>query len=113
MLAAVRVLQGIGFSAFFVANYSYVIDLTPPARRGWALGIYGVAGLVATAVAPLIGEGMVRRMGFGRSSSWPRPWRWWRPGTSGACRADDRVDRCPWRGRSGSAAGWTSSAIAT
>jgi MFS family permease len=64
MLAAVRVLQGIGFSAFFVANYSYVIDLTPPARRGWALGIYGVAGLVATAVAPLIGEGMIRRMGF-------------------------------------------------
>jgi MFS family permease len=64
MLAFVRVLQGIGFSAFFVANYSYVIDLTPPARRGWALGIYGVAGLVATAVAPLVGEGMIRRMGF-------------------------------------------------
>jgi MFS family permease len=64
MLAFVRVLQGVGFSAFFVANYSYVIDLTPPARRGWALGIYGVAGLVATAVAPLIGEVMVRRMGF-------------------------------------------------
>jgi MFS family permease len=64
MLAFVRVLQGIGFSAFFVANYSYVIDLTPPARRGWALGIYGVAGLVATAVAPLVGEGVIRRMGF-------------------------------------------------
>ncbi len=43
-LAVVRALQGIAFSAFFVANYSYVIDLTPPARRGWALGIYGVAG---------------------------------------------------------------------
>jgi len=64
MLAFVRGLQGVGFSAFFVANYSYVLDRTPPARRGWALGIYGVAGLVATAVAPLIGEGMVRRMGF-------------------------------------------------
>jgi MFS family permease len=64
-LAFVRVLQGVGFSAFFVANYSYVIDLTPPASRGWALGIYGVAGLVATAFAPLIGEGMIRRMGFG------------------------------------------------
>jgi len=64
MLAFVRALQGVGFSAFFVANYSYVLDLTPPSRRGWALGIYGVAGLVATAVAPLIGEGMVRRMGF-------------------------------------------------
>jgi len=64
MLAFVRALQGVGFSAFFVANYSYVLDLTPPARRGWALGIYGVAGLVATAVAPLIGEWVIRRMGF-------------------------------------------------
>jgi MFS family permease len=64
VLAGVRALQGIAFSAFFVANYSYVIDLTPPAQRGWALGIYGVAGLVATAIAPLVGEGMIRRMGF-------------------------------------------------
>ena len=46
-------IQGIGFSAFFVANFSYVIDLVPPARRGWALGIYGVSGLASTALAPL------------------------------------------------------------
>src|SRR5213593_1442055 len=64
LLALVRALQGVGFSAFFVANYSYVLDLTPPERRGWALGIYGVAGLVATAVAPLIGEAIVRKLGF-------------------------------------------------
>jgi MFS family permease len=64
MLAVVRVLQGVAFSAFFVANYSYVLDLTPPERRGWALGIYGVAGLVATAIAPLAGEWVIRRMGF-------------------------------------------------
>lgn len=64
LLALVRVLQGLGFSCFFVANYSYVIDLVPPARRGWALGIYGVAGLVGTAVAPLLGEGIIRRLGF-------------------------------------------------
>ena len=36
VLAIVRGLQGIGFSAFFVANYSYVLDLTPPERRGCA-----------------------------------------------------------------------------
>src|SRR5881628_136018 len=64
LLALVRGLQGIGFSAFFVANYSYVLDLTPPSHRGWALGIYGVAGLVATATAPLVGEWVIRRMGF-------------------------------------------------
>ena len=64
MLGVVRVLQGLGFSAFFVANFSYVIDLVPPARRGWALGIYGVSGLASTALAPLLGEWVIRRFGF-------------------------------------------------
>jgi MFS family permease len=63
-LAIVRAVQGIGFSAFFVANFSYVIDLVPPARRGWALGIYGVSGLAATGLAPLVGEWIARRWGF-------------------------------------------------
>jgi MFS family permease len=64
VLASVRVLQGFGFSAYFVAMFSYVVDLVPPAQRGWALGIYGVSGFVATAVAPLFGEIIVRRSGF-------------------------------------------------
>src|SRR5436190_14200468 len=64
LLAVVRVLQGLGFSCFFVSNYSLVIDLVPPARRGWALGIYGVAGLTATALAPLLSEWVIRRLGF-------------------------------------------------
>jgi MFS family permease len=63
-LALVRVLQGVGFSAFFVANFSYVIDLVPPAQRGWALGLYGVSGLASTAITPLVGELIVRRFGF-------------------------------------------------
>jgi MFS family permease len=63
-LAVARALQGLGFSAFFVANYSYVIDLVPPAERGWALGIYGVSGLMATALAPLAGELIIRHLGF-------------------------------------------------
>ncbi|MBI2013946.1 MAG: MFS transporter [Candidatus Rokubacteria bacterium] len=64
VLAAVRVLQGLGFSMFFVASYSYVIDLVPPARRGWALGLYGASGLLATAVAPVGSEWVIRRWGF-------------------------------------------------
>jgi MFS family permease len=63
-LGLVRVLQGIGFSAYFVASFAYVVDLVPPARRGWALGIYGVSGLVSTAVAPVLGEWVIRRFGF-------------------------------------------------
>lgn len=63
-LVVVRVLQGVAFSVFFVANFSHVIDLVPPEKRGWALGIYGVSGLLSTAIAPLIGEGVIRRFGF-------------------------------------------------
>ena len=63
-LILVRVLQGLGFSAFFVANFSYVLDLVEPDRRGMALGIYGISGFASTAVAPLAGEWLVRRWGF-------------------------------------------------
>lgn len=65
LLAALRVVQGLGFSAFFVANYMHVIDLVPVERRGWALGIYGVSGFLGTALAPVAGELIVRRLGFG------------------------------------------------
>jgi MFS family permease len=64
LLALVRILQGLGFSAFFVSNFSYVIDLIEPERRGMALGIYGVSGFLSTALAPLVGEWLVRRWGF-------------------------------------------------
>jgi MFS family permease len=64
LLAVVRALQGIGFSLFFVASFSYVVDLIPPAERGWALGIYGISGFVSTAVAPLVGEWVIRTAGF-------------------------------------------------
>jgi len=64
LLAVVRALQGIGFSMFFVASFSYVLDIIPPAERGWALGIYGVSGFVSTAIAPLIGESVIRTVGF-------------------------------------------------
>src|SRR5438034_1570455 len=64
LLVLVRVLQGLGFSAFFVANFSYVLDLIEPSRRGMALGIYGVSGFASTAFAPLAGEWLIRRWGF-------------------------------------------------
>jgi MFS family permease len=64
VFGVLRLLQGIGYSAFFVSNYTMAIDLVPVERRGWALGIYGVAGLTATALAPLAGEWMVSRYGF-------------------------------------------------
>ncbi len=64
VFAVLRVLQGVGFSAFFVSNYTMVVDLVPPERRGWALGIFGISGLLSTALSPLAGELVIRRLGF-------------------------------------------------
>jgi MFS family permease len=64
LLGFLRALQGVAFSAFFVANYTYIVDLVPVERRGWALGIFGVSGLLATALAPLVAEVVIRRLGF-------------------------------------------------
>lgn len=64
LFAVLRILQGVGFSAFFVSNYTMVVDLVPPERRGWALGIFGISGLLSTALAPLAGEVVIRRLGF-------------------------------------------------
>jgi len=49
------VLQGLGFSTFFVANYVHVVVWCRGAR-GWALGIYGLSGFLGTALAPVAGE---------------------------------------------------------
>lgn len=59
-----RVLQGVGFSAFFVANFTYISDLVPPERRGEALGVFGASGLASTALGPSLGEFIVQAFGF-------------------------------------------------
>ena len=69
LLALLRALHGVAFSTFFVANYIHVVELVPVDRRGWALGIYGLSGLMSTALAPLIAEFIIRRLGFGWSFS--------------------------------------------
>ncbi len=42
----------------------------PAERRGWALGIYGLSGLLSTSLAPLAGEFLVRRLGFASFFVW-------------------------------------------
>ena len=64
LLALLRGLHGVAFSAFFVANYLHVVDLVPQERRGWALGIFGLSGLLSTSLAPLGGEFLILRWGF-------------------------------------------------
>ena len=64
LFAVLRAIQGVAFSAFFVANYIHVVELVPLERRGWALGIYGLSGMLSTSLAPLVGELLIRGLGF-------------------------------------------------
>ena len=64
LFGVLRALQGVAFSTFFVANYIHVVELVPLERRGWALGIYGLSGMLSTSLAPLVGELIIRGLGF-------------------------------------------------
>ncbi|MGH7263697.1 MAG: MFS transporter [Candidatus Rokuibacteriota bacterium] len=59
-----RVVQGMGSAMYFVSNFTLIVDLVPAARRGQALGIFGISGLTSTAVGPALGEVIVRAWGF-------------------------------------------------
>jgi MFS family permease len=59
-----RALQGAAFSVFFIANFTVVVDLAPPDRRGQALGIFGISGLISGAMGPALGELLAQAVGF-------------------------------------------------
>ena len=54
-LLGVRSLQGAGLSAVSTAGSTMVADLAPPQRRAEAMGVYGVAVNVSSAIGPLLG----------------------------------------------------------
>jgi MFS family permease len=64
LLFALRVMQGIAFAAGFNAASTLAAELAPPARRAAALGVFGVSTLGTHALAPTIGEQLVRLHGF-------------------------------------------------
>ncbi|MGH7370046.1 MAG: MFS transporter, partial [Candidatus Methylomirabilaceae bacterium] len=59
-----RLLQGIGFSAFYVSKLTLVADLVPPARRGEAVGLFGISGLITIALSPALGELLIHAAGY-------------------------------------------------
>jgi MFS family permease len=59
-----RFLQGAAVSLFLTSNLTLIADLAPSHRRAEAVGIFGVSGLVSIALAPAIGEMVLRGWGF-------------------------------------------------
>lgn len=63
-LLGVRLLHGAGMGLYPAAGAAMVADLSPPARRGEAMGFWGAAGSVALAAGPLCSIWIVDRWGF-------------------------------------------------
>ena len=57
-------IQGVAFAAGFNAASTLAAELAPPTRRAAALGLFGVSTLGTHALAPTIGEQLVRAGGF-------------------------------------------------
>ena len=59
-----RVVHGIGFSAYVSASFSLAAKGFPPAKRGEAFSMVGVSLMAAVALAPPFGEFLIRHHGF-------------------------------------------------
>jgi len=59
-----RALQGVAFAAGFNAASTLAAELAPPDRLAAALGLFGISTLTTHAIAPTIGEQLVRVGGF-------------------------------------------------
>jgi MFS family permease len=64
-LYLLRVAQGVSFSAFAAASYSYIAACAPAHRRAEALGIFGLSFFLPVSVGGWVGEWVVRQVGFG------------------------------------------------
>jgi MFS family permease len=63
-LYALRAVQGVGYTLYFVGAGTLVADLAPAARLGQAIGWFGSAGLLMNAVATLVAERVAHDFGW-------------------------------------------------
>ncbi|MCR4396128.1 MAG: MFS transporter [Candidatus Saccharicenans sp.] len=59
-----RALTGIGWGISMTATITMCTDLAPVQSMARSIGLVGVAGLIANAVGPSLGEEIIRRYGF-------------------------------------------------
>jgi MFS family permease len=57
-------LHEVVWGALFAAYFTYAADLVPAARRAEGIAVFGVAGMTANGIAPVVGEVVIARAGF-------------------------------------------------
>ncbi len=61
----VRLVHGVGYSAYISGSFSLVSRAVSPEKQGEAYGMVGASIMGATAIAPSLGEVLLRNSGFG------------------------------------------------
>ena len=64
VMLGLRFFHGIGIAIYTTASSVFVADLSPPARRGEAMGYYGMALNLSMTIGPALGAYLVGRIGF-------------------------------------------------
>ena len=64
LLLFIRVVHGVGFSAFIAGSFSLLAREVSPLKRGAAFSMVGVSIMAAIALAPSIGEAVISQYGF-------------------------------------------------
>ena len=59
-----RIVHGIGFSAFIAGGFSLAAKTFHPEKRAEAFGVLGACLMAAMALAPALGEVLIRKWGF-------------------------------------------------
>lgn len=62
---ALRILHGAALSLCFVSAGTLIADVSSPARRSQAIGIFGLFSVINFALAPYVGKKIVEAFGFG------------------------------------------------
>lgn len=63
-LLLLRILHGIGWGAVTTAASTLIADIAPPARRGEAMGIFGMSSNVAMAIGPVLSMILLKAYDF-------------------------------------------------
>ncbi len=63
-LIAARLVVGAGEGTVYTAGATWAVDLAPEDRRGWALGLFGLAVWGGLSLGPLIGELLRSHAGY-------------------------------------------------
>ncbi len=64
-LALARIYHAISLAAYITASQTLLADLSKPENRGIIIGIYGIAGGTAMAIAPALGLKIAAELGYG------------------------------------------------